>query len=311
MNMVMSPSGSNSESRSQAGGVAVVRYAAAIDGAIAMHPVAGFSAGGRRFEFPGDKTHVMGVINMSPESRNQDTVAGNSHEALQLARAYRAFGASLIDLGAQSSHFENQELSPEEELERLIPPLKILVDDGFVVAVDTWKPEVAAAAVLAGAAIINDTGGLQDPAMVGVVRESGKPAVVMYIEGANPLQVESMEFSERKAATVAQRLGRRLSKLAAEGIDDVLFDPGLSINYRSDYRAYTLQQMQVIRGLGELRALGHPVLIPVPRKRELPRVMAFITLALEYGADVIRVHDVEAACDLVRLYGREVPEGPT
>jgi hypothetical protein len=63
--------------------------------------------------------------------------------------------------------------------------------------------------------------------------------------------------------------------------------------------------MEVIRGLGDLRDLGHPVLIPVPRKQEFSRVMAYTTLALEYGADVIRVHDVEAACSLVELYGRE------
>lgn len=273
-----------------------------------MKPVATFEAGGRRFDFPGNQTHVMGVINMSPESRNQHTFAESAEAALRMAREYSAFGASIIDLGAQSSHFENDELSPEEELHRLIPALETLVDDGFVVAVDTWKPEVAVAAATSGAAIINDTGGLQDPRMIGAVREAGLPAVVMYIEGANPLQVDSMEFSDQKAASVAERLGDRLTQLAAEGITEVLLDPGLSINYRSDYRRYTRQQMEVIRELGELRDLGHPVLIPVPRKREFPRVMAYITLALEYGADVIRVHDVEAACDLVRLYGRDVPE---
>ena len=273
-----------------------------------MKPVASFEAAGRRFEFPGDKTYVMGVINVSPESRNQHTVAKSVDGALRLARDYRQAGASIIDLGAQSSHFENAELSVDEELSRLLPALEVLVADGFVVAVDTWKPEVASAAAGAGAAIVNDTGGLQDPTMVEAVRQAAIPAVVMYIEGANPLEVDSMEFSDEKAATVAERLGDRLTQLAVDGITDVLLDPGLSINYRSDYRRYTLQQMQVIRGLGQLRRLGHPVLIPVPRKREYPRVMAYITLALEYGADVIRVHDVEAACDLVRLYGRDVPE---
>ncbi|MDH3261513.1 MAG: dihydropteroate synthase [Acidimicrobiia bacterium] len=273
-----------------------------------MQSVAGFQAGGRRFEFPGDRTHVMGVINVSPESRNKMTVAESPEVALAMARAYRDFGASIIDLGAQSSHYENVELSVEDELQRLLPALESLVQDGFVVAVDTWKPKVASAAVSAGAAIVNDTGGLRDPAMVAVVVAAGVPAVAMYIEGDNPLQVDAMEFSDDKAANMAQLLGSRLATLAAEGISDLLVDPGLSINYRSDYRRYTLQQMEVIRKIGDLRSLGHPVLIPVPRKREFSRVMAYTTLALEYGADVIRVHDVEAACDLVRLYGRDVPE---
>ena len=273
-----------------------------------MQSVAAFEAGGRRFVFPGDRTYVMGVINMSPESRNQHTVAASAADALLLARSYRDFGASIIDLGAQSSHFENVELSVEDELARFLPALELLVADGFVVAVDTWKPRVAEFAAQAGAAIINDTGGLQDPGMIEVVREAAVPAVVMYIEGENPLQVEAMQFSDDKAARMAELLEERLAALAASGITDVLVDPGLSINYRSDYRRYTLQQMEVIRMLGDLRSLGHPVLIPVPRKQEFPRVMAYTTLALEYGADVIRVHDVEAACDLVRLYGRDAEQ---
>ena len=288
--------------------VTLVRYAPRDRPTQEMQPVASIHAGGRRFDFPGDQTHVMGVINMSPESRNRHTVAGTSEDALRMAREYRRFGASIIDLGAQSSHYENVELPPQEELDRLIPALELLVQEGFTVAVDTWKAEVATAAVAAGAALLNDTGGLQDPEMVDVVKAAAVPAVVMYIEGKNPLQVDSMEFSEDKAATMADRLGARVSALAAQGITELLVDAGLSINYRSDYRRYTLQQMEVIRGLGDLRKLGHPVLIPVPRKREFPRVMAYTTLALEYGADVIRVHDVEAVCDLVRLYGRDVPE---
>jgi dihydropteroate synthase len=232
-------------------------------------------------------------------------VAESPEDALRMAQGYRSFGAAMIDLGAQSSHFENVELSADEELDRLVPALEILVEEGFVVAVDTWKPDVAAVAVSAGAAIVNDTGGLQDPRMVDVVAQSRVPAVAMYIEGRNPLQVEPMEFSAEKAATMADRLRDRIGALTERGVSELLLDPGLSINYPSDYRRYTLQQMEVIRSLGTIRSLGHPVLIPVPRKREFHRVMAYTTLALEYGADVIRVHDVEAACDLVRLYGRE------
>ncbi len=270
--------------------------------------VPSFEAAGRRFEFSGGVTHVMGVINLSPESHNRHTFAASPEEALAMARAYRQAGASMVDLGAQSSHYDNPELSAEEEGDRLLPSLRALADDGFVVAVDTWKPAVAEAALAAGAAILNDTGGLQDPAMVEIVRRAGCPAVAMYIEATNPLRVGEMEFTETKAVDVAASLGARVASLAEQGITSLLLDPGLSISYRSDYRRYTLQQMQVIRGIGHLRALGHPVLIPVPRKREFPRVMAYVTLALEYGADVIRVHDVEAAADLVRLYGRTADE---
>jgi dihydropteroate synthase len=102
-------------------------------------------------------------------------------------------------------------------------------------------------------------------------------------------------------------LGARLDQLAAEGIDQVIIDPGIALNYPSDYQAYTRLQLEVIRESAHLHELGRPVLIPIPRKREHQRVMAIIALALEYQADLIRVHDVAAACDLVELFGRVAP----
>ncbi|NIA24855.1 MAG: dihydropteroate synthase [Gammaproteobacteria bacterium] len=264
-----------------------------------------FEAGNRCFDFTGDRTYVMGVINLSPESNNRHTVADSPHEALAMAGRYRDHGAAIIDLGGQSSHFDNEELSPEEELERLLPALDLLTADGFVVSVDTWKPEVARRAIDAGAAIVNDTGGMRSESMVEVVRSASVPAVVTYVEGEDPLSVGNLEFIQDKAAQVAERFAPRLDDLRALGVTDLILDPGLSINYPSDYEEYTRQQLRVIRHLDVIRKLGHPVLIPVPRKRELARVMAYTALALEYGADIIRVHDVEQACDLVRLFGRD------
>lgn len=265
-------------------------------------------AAGRRLEFDGHSTHVMAVLNLSPESRVAHSVVGSPEEALERARSYRSLGASIIDLGAQSSHFENRELSVDEEIGRMLPALRLLADDGFVVSVDTWKPEVARAALDAGAGIVNDTGGLQDPVMVEMVAATGAPAVVMYIEGRNPLVVGDLAFSADKPQEVAARFSARVDALARDhGIRELILDPGLSINYRSDYEEYGRQQLRVIRGLGALRALGHPVLVPVPRKADTHRMLAYLTLSLEYGADLIRVHDVEVACDLVRLFGRTAP----
>lgn len=254
--------------------------------------------------FPGDRTYVMAVVNVSPESRVRQSVVATPAAALERARTARDAGASIIDLGAQSSHFENSELPAAVEIERMLPALELLVADGFVVSIDTWKPEVAESALEHGAAIVNDTGGLQDPAMVALVAKHGVPAVVMHIEGRNPLDVGDLEFSADKAAEVAKRFRPRLDELAAQGVTQLILDPGLSINYRSDYEEYGRQQQRVIRGLGALRALGHPVLVPVPRKKEDHRMVSYLTLSLEYGADIVRVHDVEVACDLATLFGR-------
>ncbi len=252
----------------------------------------------------GDVTHVMGVINMSPESNNTHTVAADADEACAMADRYRAVGATLIDIGGQSSHYDNPTIETDLEIERLAPVVERLVNDGHVVSVDTWKPEVAEVMVGLGASILNDTGGLGDPRMARIVVESGVTAIAMYIEGSNPHDVEEIEIASDKASVTAARLADRLSELGAMGITDVIVDPGISINYRGDYLAYTRMQLDVIRGLDELRALGRPILVPIPRKQEDHRVAAYIAMALEYRADMIRVHDVEMACDLARLYDR-------
>lgn len=253
----------------------------------------------------GDVTHVMAVVNLSPESRNAHSVAASPAAALELSRRYRHAGAAIIDLGAQSSHYEAPTLTSAEEIARLLPALELLVADGFAVSVDTWKPAVAEAALAAGAVMVNDTGGTGDPDMRRLLARTGAAAVVTYVEGANPHDVGEISISPDKAEATAAWLAERLARLAEEGVTNLVVDPGIALNYRGDYLAYTALQLEVIRRIDVLRRLGRPVLVPIPRKREDHRVAAYITMALEHGADLIRVHDVDIACDLVRLFGRE------
>lgn len=255
----------------------------------------------------GDVTHVMGVINLSPESKNAHTVATSLEGAVALARHYRQWGATIIDVGGQSSHYDNPTIASSLELERLLPVVDALLADGFLVSVDTWKPEVAQEACRRGVQMINDTGGLVDPEMRKVVADSQAAVVAVYVEGDHPHDVGSVDTGARKAARTADVFRLRLQELAADGIENVVLDPGIALNYRSDYQAYTRLQLEVIRESSALHALGKPVLIPIPRKAEDHRVMAYITLALEYEADIIRVHDVEEAADLVALFGRTAP----
>jgi dihydropteroate synthase len=252
----------------------------------------------------GDVTHVMGVINVSPDSKNTHTVARSVDEALLMADRYRAWGASLIDLGGQSSHFDNPTLDASDEVVRVVPVIEALAAEGHLVAIDTWKPEVAAAAVEAGAVIINDTGGLAEPEMREVVAGTGVAAVAVYVEAANPHEVGEVKIRDDKAEHTAEGFRGLLAELGAVGIENVILDPGIALSYRGDYEAYTRMQLQVIADSGRLRELGRPLLIPIPRKRDFHRVVAYMALALEHRADIIRVHDVAAACDLARLFGR-------
>ena len=252
----------------------------------------------------GEATYVMGVINTSPESRNTHTVATTVEDVLAMADRYRRWGAAMIDLGGQSSHYDNPTIAIEEEIERVVPAIRALAADGHLVAIDTWKPEVADAAVVAGAVVINDTGGLADPAMRQVVATTGVAAIAVYIEGNNPHDVGEVEIRSDKAVYTAERLAALVDDLSASGIDNIILDPGIALNYRGNYEAYTRMQLEVIAGSDAFRLLGKPLLIPIPRKPHDHWVAAYIAMAVEHRADLIRVHDVEMACDLVRLFGR-------
>jgi dihydropteroate synthase len=246
----------------------------------------------------------MGVVNVSPDSRNTHTIARSVDEARLMADRYRDWGATMVDVGGQSSHLENPTVDAADEISRVVPVVESLVAEGHLVSVDTWKPEVAEAATSAGAVIVNDTGGLTDPEMRTAVASSGVTAVAVYVEGAHPHDVGEIDIRGDKASHTAEMFRALLGELAAHGIDDVILDPGIAISYQGDYEAYSRLQLEVISGADVLRSLGKPLLIPIPRKRDGHRVAAYIGLALEHEADIIRVHDVAMACDLVRLFGR-------
>ena len=262
--------------------------------------------GDTTLEFDGTRTAVMGVVNVSPESRNRQTVAATPAEAGTLAAGHAAAGADLIDLGAQSSHYEEATLTPEEEWSRLAPALHEVLAAGLPVSVDTWKPEVARRAIAEGAWLVNDTGGLRDPAMVGLLAETGVAGVAMRIDGTDPHRVRPLDMSGDVPGRIFGELAHLLEDLEQAGVTNLLLDPGIAINYPGDYSAYTRLQLDVIRRLAELRPLGRPVLVPIPRKQTLAATLGYVTLSLEHGADVVRVHDVADAVTLVELFGRRM-----
>ncbi len=254
----------------------------------------------------GDTTYLMAVLNVSPDSKNTHTVALSVDEALLMADRYRGWGATIIDVGGQSSHYDNPTIAEADEISRVAPVIEGLVAEDHLVAIDTWKPGVAQAAIDSGAILVNDTGGLADPEMRRVVARSDVAAVAVYVEGQNPHAVTEFEIKSDKAEHIAADFRKALSELDAAGIGNVILDPGIALNYRGDYEAYTHLQLEVIAGSEALHSLGRPVLIPIPRKRDFHRVAAYIALALEHRADIVRVHDVPIAADLAGLFRRHV-----
>ncbi|WP_123975251.1 dihydropteroate synthase [Streptomyces sp. Ag109_O5-1] len=262
-----------------------------------------------------DRCAVMGVVNVTPDSFSDggrwfDTTIAVKH-GLDLV----AEGADLVDVGGESTRPGATRVDADEELRRVIPVVRGLASEGVVVSVDTMRASVAAQALAAGAALVNDvSGGLADSDMIPVVAESGAPFVVMhwrgFLEGGNVKGVYDDVVAE-----VLDELHARVDAVLAGGIapDRIVVDPGLGFSKDSEH------DLTLLSHLDRLHALGHPLLVAASRKRFLGRVLAgpegappparerdaataaVSALAAHAGAWAVRVHEVRATADAVRV----------
>ncbi|MFJ8112785.1 dihydropteroate synthase [Streptomyces sp. NPDC096132] len=262
-----------------------------------------------------DRCAVMGVVNVTPDSFSDggrwfDTTAAVKH-GLQLV----AEGADLVDVGGESTRPGATRVDEAEELRRVIPVVRGLASEGVVVSVDTMRASVAAQALAAGAALVNDvSGGLADPAMIPVVADAGAPFVVMhwrgFLEGGGIKGVYDDVVTE-----VVDELHARVEAVLAGGVspDRIVVDPGLGFSKEADH------DLTLLAHLDRLHALGHPLLVAASRKRFLGRVLAgpesappparerdaataaVSALAAHTGAWAVRVHEVRATADAVRV----------
>ncbi|MGV9319836.1 dihydropteroate synthase [Streptomyces sp. NPDC003660] len=262
-----------------------------------------------------DRCAVMGVVNVTPDSFSDggrwfDTTSAVKH-GLDLA----AEGADLVDVGGESTRPGASRVDEAEELRRVVPVVRGLAAEGVTVSVDTMRARVAEEALAAGAVLVNDvSGGLADPGMLPVVAASGAPFVVMHwrglLEGGNVRGVYEDVVTE-----VCDELHARVAAVLAAGVapDRVVIDPGLGFSKEAEH------DLALLAHLDRLRALGHPLLVAASRKRFLGHVLAgpegaapparerdaataaVSALAAHAGAWAVRVHEVRATADAVRV----------
>ncbi|MGI5436962.1 dihydropteroate synthase [Streptomyces shenzhenensis] len=275
-----------------------------------------------------DRCAVMGVVNVTPDSfsdggRYFDTTAAVKH-GLDLV----AEGADLIDVGGESTRPGATRVDEAEELRRVVPVVRGLAAEGVTVSVDTMRASVADRSLAAGAALVNDvSGGLADPAMIPVVAAAGAPFVVMHWRGF--LQGGNIPGEYDDVVTeVVDELHARVEAVLAGGIaaDRIVVDPGLGFSKEVEH------DLALLAHLDRLHALGHPLLVAASRKRFLGRVLAgpdgappparerdaataaVSALAAQAGAWAVRVHEVRATADAVRVaravQGARTPENP-
>lgn len=262
---------------------------------------------------------VMGIVNATPDSFYAASRTGSSDAVRARVEAMVADGADMLDVGAYSSRSGADDVTPEEEIERLATALTALreVAPDIPVSVDTFRASVARVAIEElGADIVNDiAAGDLDGGMFDTVASLGVPYIAMHMRGTPSTMQSLTQYPDKGvAATVAAELSVKLRKLALMGVADVIVDPGFGFAKTLD------QNYELLNDLGDLTAvLERPVLVGVSRKsmvtrlfgitaaEALPGTMALHTAALLQGASILRVHDVAEARQAVEIASRLTP----
>ncbi len=259
----------------------------------------------------GTRTLIMGVINMTPDSFAGDGLGGDAEAALAQARRFAAEGADVIDVGGESTRPAGDRVPVEEQISRTVPAIRrIAAEIDVPISIDTTRAAVAEAALDAGAAIINDISALRDdPEIARLAAERRVPVVLMHMKGTPATMQRDPEYRD-VMGEIGQFLARRIDAAVDAGIDRefLIVDPGIGFGKTVEHNC------EILRRLGELRALGRPILVGTSRKSMirltlesedlnelLPGTAATIAIAIHNGADIVRVHDVAHMRSVIRM----------
>ncbi len=258
-------------------------------------------AGGFVWKWPG--TALMGILNLTPDSFSDGGAFDRPDAALNHARTLIEDGAQVLDLGGESTRPGAEPVSAETELNRVLPVLRELRGAGVLLSVDTYKPEVAAEALRAGAHLINDVSGLRNPTMVQVCAAAGAPVIIMHMQGTPETMQQNPHYDDVKLE-VHTYLKKAAAQALAAGVPSVMLDPGIGFGKTLEHN------LTLLRNLPDLVALGHPVLLGASRKgliRALtgdavkvsaaerdPGSVALHLWGALAGVALVRVHNVRA-----------------
>jgi dihydropteroate synthase len=266
------------------------------------------NAGGKLIDLSIPK--VMGIINLTPDSFYAGSRKPLFADALQQANKMLTEGADFLDIGAYSSRPGADDISVQEELDRLLPVVELIAANhpDAIISVDTFRAQVAEAAIKAGAHIINDiSGGQLDDAMFATVARLQVPYVLMHMKGT-PQNMNQMAQYEDIFTEVLDYFAERYHQLRQLGVHDVIIDPGFGFAKMPD------QSYALMNRLQEFDMLQLPVLVGVSRKKMIYRVTggtaeealngttALNAIALTKGVNILRVHDVKEAVEAIKIF---------
>jgi dihydropteroate synthase len=253
---------------------------------------------------------VMGVLNVTPDSFSDGGLYLDVEAAVAHGEELARDGAALVDVGGESTRPGAEPVPVGTELDRLVPVVERLATGGTLVSVDTRKAEVAEAALQAGARIVNDVSAFRhDPAMAGLVASAGAGCCLMHMLGDDPRTMQSEPRYDDVVSDVKAFLEERLAFAVGEGVREerVWLDPGIGFGKTIDHN------LELLRRLDEIVAIGRPVVVGTSRKSFLGRLtgrserereaatIATNVMAFERGASVFRVHEVRGTLDALKV----------
>jgi dihydropteroate synthase len=257
----------------------------------------------------GPRPWLMGVVNANPDSFSDAGRFAGLEAQVDRARDLLGAGADVIDIGGESGITGRPETAAEREIELVVPLVERVAALGALVSIDTYKPQVAAAAVSAGARIVNDVSGLRDPGVAEVCAQTGAALVLMHTRAAPKQRLQDPGLYDDVVADVATFLAERMAAAIALGVgeEQLVLDPG------PDFAKTPAQTVAVLRRLGVLHELGRPLLLAISRKDFIGAVtgrppaerdagtLAALGFGADAGAHIFRVHDVRAAADFLAV----------
>ncbi len=253
---------------------------------------------------------IMGIVNFTPDSFFENSRVNSHQEVVDRVGLMQEQGARMIDVGGYSTRPGALEVSVENELDRvlaMVEPIKKNFSN-LIISVDTFRSQVARAAVQAGADIINDvSGGILDPLMFDAVADLGVPYILMHMRGT-PATMAQLTDYDNLVVDIIRELKGKVEELRSKGVTDIIIDPGFGF-------AKTISQnFELLRDMAEFKQLGYPILAGLSRKATIYKTLNITatealngttvlnTLALERGASILRVHDVKEAVETVKLW---------
>ena len=258
----------------------------------------------------GGRPWLMGIVNATPDSFSDAGERTTLSQRLELARELLRQGADLMDVGGESGVTNRPPVTVAEETARVVPLIEQVAGElGALVSVDTYKPQVAQAAIAAGASIVNDVSGLRDPEMADVCAQTGAGLVLMHTRAAPKQKLLDPALDGHVAADVEAFLSELITVALGRGMafEQLLLDPG------PDFGKTPAQTVEALQGLARLHGLGRPLLLAVSRKdfvgaitgrpprERLAGTLAAIGQGIQAGAHVLRVHDVAAVRDFLAV----------